>query len=295
MSIGFHAFNVAQSDYVLHCATSVDINKLIAAFAAELERPRELSPRVMHYIVQNYEVDPNAVGRFLVQEMNKLADDEIDLILSPVFTPKLADQTVFAELLGPTEFPREQWPALVQQLTLRPVRAQLVTPDSNTHIVELHEVTIERYVYRVRLEGVIPESLLRSIEQTVSATDQPLLKAIARLGVWEYGDRREILDSYLVAAGNKGKYSASDAIELLHLVESRKPQRLADLVEHLPEWQQALQSQINLAGGPKPFFSTEVQALHGGARDQRQGDDARLLAKQNELAFIQRLWLLLRD
>ena len=84
--------------------------------ASELERPGELSARVLNYISGNYEVDQAAVGAFLVEELPKLEDYEIDLILSPVFTPKLADQAVFAELLGGDSVPREQWPALIQQL-----------------------------------------------------------------------------------------------------------------------------------------------------------------------------------
>src|SRR6185503_1245574 len=116
--------------------------------AAELERSRELTGRVLSYIGGTYGVDHDAVGPFLVDELPKLEDYEIDLILSPLFTPKLADQAVFAELLGGESVPRAQWPALIQQLVERPTRAQLVTTDSRQHPVILRDVTIERYVHR---------------------------------------------------------------------------------------------------------------------------------------------------
>jgi len=73
------------------------VSQLIETIAAELELPRELSARVMNYISGHYGIDDDAIGAFLTREMPKLEDDEIDLILSPVFTPKLSDQALFAD------------------------------------------------------------------------------------------------------------------------------------------------------------------------------------------------------
>src|SRR5215831_11649418 len=100
---------------------------LLETLAVELERPRDLSARVQNYIVDTYGIDRDAIGNFLVEMLHTLEDDEIDLILSPVFTPKLADQAVFAALLGSESVPREQWPSLIQQLIARPTRARLIT------------------------------------------------------------------------------------------------------------------------------------------------------------------------
>ena len=101
------------------------MKKFVETLAAELERPRELSPRVLNYIGGNYDVEHDGVGVFLVEELPKLEDYEIDLILSPVFTPKLSDQAVFAEMLGRDQIAREQWPELIQQLAARPTCAVL--------------------------------------------------------------------------------------------------------------------------------------------------------------------------
>src|SRR5215471_8090008 len=64
-------------------------SSLVDALAHELERPRELSARVLNYIGGTYGVDQDAIGSFLTNEMGKLEDYELDLILSPVFTPKI--------------------------------------------------------------------------------------------------------------------------------------------------------------------------------------------------------------
>jgi hypothetical protein len=238
-------------------------------------------------------VDQDAIGSFLTDELGKLEDYEIDLILSPVFTPRIADEAIFAELLGATTVRREEWTGLVHELEQRPTRAQLVTPDGERHAVPLREVTIERYVHRLRLEGTIPEPVFTLLDRIPAIEDRPLLRAIARRPVWENQGIREILERYLATATQSGAYSLPDAMQLLHLAENRKPSSVQDLLASIPRWTEALREQIDAAGGPKQFFHQGVEAMHGGDRDQRQQDEIRLSAKENELAFLRRLQKLL--
>jgi len=268
------------------------VSNVVEALAAELERSRELSPRVLNYIEDNYRIEHDAVGTFLTEELPKLEDYEIDLILSPVFTPKLADQAVFAELLGRDSVPRERWPALVQQLVERPTHAQLMTLDGKAHLVNLREVTIERYVHRLRLEATIPDFLFGLLERYAS-TDRPLLKAIARRSIWDDSGRRGILERYLTAVVGRDSYALSDTLDLLNLIENRKPSDLENLLAEIPRWQEALRKQVEVATSGKPFFNEDVRLMHGGARDQRTQADSRVSAKENELAFLGRLTQLL--
>jgi hypothetical protein len=268
-------------------------NSLIDTVARELERPRELSSRVLNYIGGTYGVDEDAIGAFLTTELKNLEDYEIDLILSPVFTPKITDEAIFAELLGSGNVPREQWAGLVRELVERPTHAQLVTPDGQLHSVPLREVTIERYVHRLRLEASIPESVFVLLNRIPSIEDRPMLRAIARRPVWEDRGTREILERYLDVVTDRGSYTLPDMMELLHLAENRKPASVQDLLASIPRWAEALREQIDAAGGPKQFFHQGVEAMHGGDRDQRRQDDIRLTAKEKELAFLHHLQNLL--
>ena len=265
------------------------MSKLLETLAAELERPRDVSVQVVKHLERTYDLDHDDAGRFLVEELPKLEDYEHDLILSPLFTPRLADQAVFAELLGSGSVSRDEWPALIQQLAARPTRAQLVTIDSRTHSITLREVTIERYVHRLRLDATISESLSRLVDQIQPATDRPLLKAVARRAVWEIDARRGILARYLASAHSRNLYRLADAIGLLDLAESYKPADVTGLLARIPHWLELLEHEINTAQGPKPFFSQQVQESHGGDRDQRARDDIRLTAKENEVEFLRRL------
>jgi len=269
------------------------VQQLLELLATELERPRAVSAQVTKHLTGTYDVGREALGAFLVNALPKLEDYEIDLALAPLFTPTLPDQAVFADFLGRESIPPTHWPELIRQLAARPATAQLVTDDEVTHRVALRDVTLERFVHRLRLEGNIPETLFRLLAEFPAAPERPLLKALARRAVWESEPRRRILVRYLTAAAAGGTYRRADATGLLQLAETYQPANLAELLAQLPHWQQVLVQEINTGAGSKPFFNERVEELHGGGRDQRRSDHTRLTAKEHELEFLQRLQAIL--
>ena len=271
------------------------VPSLIETLAAALERPRELPAQVLNHIVGTYGVDRDGVGTFLAEELPKLEDYEIDLILSPVFTPTLDDQAIFAELLGRNSVSSDDWPVLIEQLVVRPTCAQFMTQDGQVHYVPLREVSIERYVRRLRLDATVPEILFQLIAQVPIAAEHAQLTAVARRAVWENAGRREILARYLAATVVLASHRVADAVELLKVVETYEPADIADLLARIPHWQQVLRQQINESRSQKPFFNERVQELHGGGRDQRRQDNVGLTAKEQERAFLVRLEQLLKS
>lgn len=265
------------------------MSKLFETLVEELERPREVTPQVVAHISGAYEIEREAIGNFLDARLSPLEDYEHDLILSPLFTPKLVDQALFAELLGKDSVPKTEWPALIQQLAARPTLAQLVTSDKQRHTVTLREVILERYVHRLRLDGSISAAVLELIRHQTFAGERPLLKAVARRAVWENAGRADILARYLTSAIRASLYQPGDGVQLLQMAEDYKPVDVAHLMERIPLWQEALRQEIETADSPKPFFSGAVQANHGFDRDQRQRDSLRITAKKNEHAFLDRL------
>lgn len=265
------------------------VPKLIDALASQLERPREVTTQVANYLGGSHEVDREAIGAFLVEKLPSLEDYEHDLILSPLFTPKLADQAVFADLLGKESVPREQWPGLIRELEARPTRGHLVTTDKQVHAIPLREVTLERYVHRLRLEGAIGTELFDILQSAPQPADFPMLKAIARRAIWETGSRGSILARYLTSAVRPGRYALADAVYLLELAESYKPADVPGLLAMIPRWQERLRHEIDTSADPKPFFAAQVQGEHGGDRDQRQLDERAVDAKRSEMATLGRI------
>ena len=58
------------------------MSQLLETLATELERPRELSARVVNYVGGTYGIDHDTIGVFLVEELPRLEDYEIDLVLA---------------------------------------------------------------------------------------------------------------------------------------------------------------------------------------------------------------------
>src|SRR6185295_15850438 len=182
------------------CDTA-NVADLFETLVEELERPRDVTGQVVEHVGGTYDIERDAVGVFLDTKLPELEDYEHDLILSPLFTPKLADQALFAELLGTKSIPKTQWPELIQKLAAKPTRAQLITSDKERHTVTLREVVLERYVHRLRLEGSITDSLWQLLEQPPFGTERSVLKAVARRAIWENEGRRNVLTEFLTAAG----------------------------------------------------------------------------------------------
>ena len=262
---------------------------LVSTLAAELERPRAVTPQVMNHLIETYGIARDELGSFLKDRLASLEDYEIDLILSPLFTPNLKDQSVVATLLGSDSIFRDRWPELVRTIVARPTTAQLVTEDGQTHPVTLREVTVERFVHRLCLDGAISEALLHPIDNLAPAEDRALLKAIARRPIWSDASRNAILTKYLTQSLSADAYRSDDAVQLLKVVETYEPRNIAELLASIPHWLQVLRQEIDQASSPRPFFNERVQDLHGGGRDQRRQDSSQVSAKEGERAFLNRL------
>jgi hypothetical protein len=159
---------------------------LINVLAGELERPRPLPAQVVKHLSGTHGVERENIGEFLVRELPALEDYEIDLALAPVFTPTLAEQAVFAELLGERSVPTSEWPGLVRTLTERPTTAHLVTDDGHGarrpaprcfHRTLRASTAIER--------NDSPFPVHADSTNAVPGAKQPFVKAIARRATWE--------------------------------------------------------------------------------------------------------------
>jgi hypothetical protein len=265
------------------------VTSLLDALAAELERPRELPRQVGKHLGATYGTGRDEVAAFLANELPRLEDYEIDLILSPVFTPTLDDQAVFAELLGTESVPVSSFAEIIARLVARPTVAHLMTEAADVCPIPLREVSIERFVKRLRLEGSLSEAMFKLINHLPPPADRPLLKAVARRAIWEPVARGEILFRLLMSTAGSDAYRLDDIVGVLKLAESYEPADVAALLGNMPHWRRVLQQEMNVLSNPKAFFTPRIEEMHGGGRDQRPTDDLKVNAKKAELAFLDRV------
>lgn len=255
----------------------------------ELERPRDLTAQTLRYLDSTYGVGREGAGAFLEERLPEIDDAELDLALSAQFTPKLADQAVFASLLGADGVPAGELRDWVVRLERRPTLGHLITPDGVSHEFRMRSVTLERYVLRLRLEATIPEVTFRLIQSLCPDADQPVILAIARRAVWTTEGRRELLRLFLAGAYAGDPPASGDAEAFLALMETSEPENLDDARSRLPAWEQVARTQWSGSDQPSPFFNERVQDLHGGGRDQRGPNEVLRARKKAELEFLGRL------
>jgi hypothetical protein len=263
------------------------MENLVETLARELERPRDVTAQVVRHLGGNKGIKDDEIGAVLADTLPTLEDDEVDLILSPMFTPKLDDQAVVAARLGAESIPADEQNRLIAEIVSRPTDAAFVTSDGETHAHRLGAVTVERYVLRLRLEGTIPASTFDLIQQ-FGESERGLLQAIARRAIWENG-RANILEGYLSATLGPDDDIANDTRELLDIVERYKPADIGDLVSKIPRWREDLRGDLGIASGGRPFFSERIAQSHGGANDHRAAEAGMIEGKKKDLAFLERL------
>jgi hypothetical protein len=261
------------------------VQQLLELVCAGLERPRTVTAQVMKHITDNHAISRDSIGKFLIHQLPTLEEFEFELVLAPLFTPTLADQSPVAALLAQSSFPAQRWPELVRALCARPAMAALVTDEDVTSRIPLQEVVVQRYVHRLRLDGSIAAPVWAALR--ASTSEDPALKAIARRAVWEKPGRTQILLQHLMFS--QADCLVSDAIALLGLVETYEPASPAELLARIPHWQNVLRESMNSGAGSKPFFNERVEELHGGGRDQRRQDQSRLMIQEQEMNFLTRL------
>lgn len=262
---------------------------LLDLLAAGLERPRPLSEQVYKQLSAQHGIGRDEAARFLEEELPKLEDFEVDLALSAVFTPTLADQAPVAGYLVDQRVPEAEWPGLIRHLVERPCRAALGLDGDVLVSVPLREVLVERYVRRLRLDGTVDPEVLGIIRSLAPERERAMLLAVARRAVWESPGRLAILQRHLARFAGEDRPLAGEAAELLRLVETYQPADAAQLLGWLPSWREAIRKQIEDADQPSPFFNERVQELHGLGRDQRGAAVEIQRRKRAELELLERL------
>lgn len=265
------------------------MQSFVPLLAGELERPRVLAPQVADHISSHYDVSRDQLGRFLSETLPGLEDYEVDLVLSPIFTPTLADQARLSDELDRRTLPASAWPDLVRALAARPTVAQLVTEDGVSHGAPLREVTIERFVNRLNLDQALPERFSRLLNSLPPAADRPTLKAVARRPIWREEARATVLFQYLLTTASGDGYQLAEVIQLLQWAETYQPRDIADLLDRIPAWEEVLRREINVASNPRPFFNDRVKEMHGGGRDQRGTNETLIASKRQALAFLSKI------
>lgn len=266
---------------------------LYSHLCEELSKPRPLPPQVADHLVAHHEVSQDQLADFLGNKLLLLEEYEVDLILSPMFTPGLPEQALFSRHVLNKPLSELELINLVQLLVQKPVTITIEFPGEGSIIFPLPAGQIDRYVRRLNLQTQIDPSLASCIRDLVPPTDLDWVHAIGRRPVWNQNRRHEILKAALTRSIEGGLYSRDTMTRFLTFVEQYKPADLAEIVELIPDLIRGFETQISQDSAPKPFFNDRLRDLHGYDRDQRARDEKSIASRQQlcvELALWKKLF-----
>lgn len=239
------------------------------AIHADLASPRTLPTQVAVHLGSHHEVEADHIVAFFKNDFPDLEDYQVDLILSPAFTPGLQEQSRYSRFVENAPLTDSDVDALILGLARRPTRSHFVVSSGGEFEVQLREVTLDRYVRRLHLNQPVEQPVAACIRHWVPAEDRSRLHAIARRPVWRPAPRATMLLDALSKSLLAESYRVADFELLLRLVEQYLPAHGPELSELIPELVRGVETELVQRSVPKPFFSERIREMHGGSRDQR--------------------------
>ncbi len=260
----------------------------------ELTKPKQLTDQVLSYIASRYSYTLDQIDKFFEEEISKLEDYELDLLFSPIFTPKVSDKAVFSKILDDVEITSEDVDEIIEHLKKKNLTASFyISLKRKNEMIEkkftvpLNHINLERYVKLLYLDCQPSKQLSRAIG-IVFQNGSDKIKAILRDRFWKEGWREEFLKAYLVYIAGQSEISVEKFELLLKILHSNPTAsdiyEIHDLLSDLIQW---TQSQVNmLKAGGRRFFNEMIEQTYkfeGG--DKRIQKEEELKREEMELRY----------
>ncbi|MFN3135093.1 MAG: hypothetical protein ACK44H_05920, partial [Candidatus Kryptonium sp.] len=241
--------------------------KLIDMIEAELTKPRQITEQVLDNILSHYSYTLDQIDEFFAEEIANLEDYEIDILFSPIFTPKVQDKAIFSKILDEVEIEKGEVDEIVKELEAKNLRANFyVVLKKGNELYErrfsipLNSVNLRRYVKLLNLDCKPSKEFSRMID-TVFRDKSDEVKAILRDEFWKEEWREEFLKAYLAYVSNHGDASL-EKFELLLKILRGNPTasniyEIYELISDVIQWTEV---QVNvLKTGRRQFFNDMIE------------------------------------
>lgn len=205
--------------------------ELFAIVRGLLVAPRTLTAKTATEIINFLEVD-DAVGGLASGRLAEFEEYEVEILLSPLFTPTTADRAACEAALSPAGISSRDLQALEEQLSRDELCCQVVYGlDVATMLVP--DIVIERFVKLLGLTNPLPESIVTLLENAVDDENRNLAFSLARRPVWVSGQNCGVLAVCLEKMVQKGSFSADKMDFLTAFVRTYRPKEPALLLTNL--------------------------------------------------------------
>ncbi|MEN3037785.1 MAG: hypothetical protein ABDI07_01305 [Candidatus Kryptonium sp.] len=268
--------------------------KLIEAIQIELTKPRQITEQVLNHILSHYSYTLDQIDKFFNEEIPNLEDYEIDILFSPIFTPKMQDKALFSKILDEIELTERDVEEIIRELEEKNLTARfyiVIRKGDETFeksfSIPLNKVNLKRYVKLLNLDCKPSIQLSKAIE-AVFKGESDNVKAILRDKFWKEEWREEFLKVYLGYIAGHGNMTIEKFEFLLKILKGNPTAsdiyEIYDLISDVIQWTE-IQVDV-LKTGKKQFFNEMIeQSYREEGSDKRIQKEEELRDRETELMY----------
>lgn len=255
---------------------------------AALAQPRVLKPQTERHLHEYLDEEAESYQEFFDAAATRLEDYQIEMLFGPVYTPTMAEQARFSDLVTDETPAAAAIAGAVEELADESLRTEISLPDGTTATLPLHLVTIERYVKLLRLTHAPTGETAAALRAAAPEGLTGHVLALARHRAFATAERQAWLAEFLASVAPRRPLGEADLDTLAGLMASQRDLRPEAVVAAVRDSLRSAQTSLNQARQGHQYLSSDV-AEHHQFRGQGTVDPVRVQAKSREVKLLEQL------
>ncbi len=242
----------------------------IHALAVEaLTAPRVATAQVLDHILAQHEITSEKVNSWLAEDLAQLEPYELDLLLSPLFTPDFATRLLFEPCLGAGRLTPGEVDDLVERLDSDGLKFTLLHEGASVPTV-VPRVAIDRFIRLLHLDAPLPDEARAEIAE-LPAELPAEVHCFFRDRAWQRSSSRKLIPDLLDAALRAGPDVTDYMRFITDFIRTHRPTTREECVVFLGNLAEAYEADLKkYETGVRSFFNVELQTAHAGKWKPRE-------------------------
>ncbi len=223
--------------------------------------PRALTPQVAEYLRSQHDVPAGETVSWLQRELATLEGYELELLLSPLFTPTRETRERFEDVLGEGHLDADHIAEVVEALVEQGLKFVLEI-EGRTLQFPVPPVIIERFVRLTHIDSPLPS------ECSAYRPLPPEVRCLFRDRIWKRAGSARLIPDLLEASRRTNEDLTSCVSFLTDFVRSHRPGSRDECRRFLENVAAAYEEDLQrYKSGDRSFFSDELRATYAGRKD----------------------------
>ncbi len=238
---------------------SANLDAIHSLLEKVLTTPRALTTQVLEHVLSAHEVVEDRVLDWLRSDLEELETYEVELLLSPLFTPSFDERVRFEAALGHGCVDAAEVDEVIELASAAEWRMTLEHEDERLEAA-LPRVVIERFVRLLRLDAVLPDGAVDEFAPLPAD-----VRCHLRDRAWARPASGRLAADLLAAGRSVGGDIAGSIGFLTEFVRAHRPVSIDDCVRFLDNVAKAYEVDLEKhRSGERSFFDAQLHSEHRG-------------------------------